>query len=277
MGTSKSNSGLRPNTPLLPDYAPPLEPLDSPKDGDKPTDDSKVENDEPLVGNWSNAKSALTSVVKANNQSARKKRISRAARDYIAGSGGSGSIRKSAIGGRAVGRNLGRVLYSVIATGVSTAFQQEGIDDLRGQSTEIAFARLAKQLSSKGGTVEETIANIAVVEALAYVYEEFDLATNDLTSLNSLTDGQAKEVMQVYVNTYIFERWLHELGVKIEQSDLSELQVVQLEDEIRDFVKESVKLKFDDLNLKSIDFNQGEGKKIIDEIFGQAYKMIESL
>jgi hypothetical protein len=275
MGTSKSNSGLRPNTPLLPDYAPPPEPLGPPKDEENPKEKPKTNEEEPQFGNWSNAKSALTSVVKAGSSAARKTKISGAARNYVAGSGGSAAIRKSAIGGRAVGRNLGRVLFSIITSGASSAFEQEGLGDLTGQSTEVAFAKLAKQLSSRGGTVEETIANIAVVEALAYIYDEFDLATNDLSKLDSLTESQAKEVIQVYVTTYIFERWLHELGVKIENTDLSELQVVQLESEIKDFIMESVKLKFDNLNLKSIDFNQGEGKRAIDEIFNQAYKMIE--
>jgi predicted regulator of amino acid metabolism with ACT domain len=274
MGTSKSNSGLRPNTPLLPDYAPAPEP-DDPKKNEK--DKQKNGEDQPLVGDWANAKAALTAATKAANKSIRKGRLGRAAKDYVSGSGGSAALRGSSIAGRAVGRNLGRLLFSVVAQGIESTLKQEGVEDLRGQSTEIVFAKLARQLSAKGGTVEETIANIAIVEALAYIYDEFDLAANHLVSLNSLTEEQAKEVIHVYITSYIFERWLHELGTKIENSALNELQVVQLEEEIRDFITESVKLRFDGIMPKAIDFNGDPGKKIIDEIFNQAYQMIESL
>jgi hypothetical protein len=274
MGTSKSNTGLRRNIPLLPDYAPPPEQDESEENNKNP---QKPEDDHPAVGNWANAKAALTSATKDGNKTARRGKIARAAKDYVSGSGGASAIRNSSIGGRAVGSKLGRVLFTVIADGIGTALQQQGISDVSGQSTDVVFAQLARQLSSQGGTVEETIANIAVVEALSYIYEEFDLVNKDLVTLDSLTEQQAKDVIQVYVTVYIFERWLHELGTKIENSDLNESQIVELEEEIHDFIRESVKLRFDDIKPSVVDFNRGQEKKIIDEIFKQAYQMIESI
>jgi len=271
MGTSKSNSGLRRNTPLLPDYAPPPNSDDSPR----PPDDEADGDTEPTSGDWSNAKAALTAVTKANSGGDRRKRMTAAARTYVSGSGGSRRLQQSSIGGRQVGRNLGRILFTITSNGVDSALAEEGLSNLIGQRTEIVFAMLANQLSSNGGTVEETIANIAVVEALSFLYEEFNLDSNDLTTLDSLTEDQANEVIQVYISTYIFERWIHELGRKIEDSELSESQVVELEDEIREFIQQSVKLNFRDVPLKSMKFDRGNDKKTIDEIFKQAYKMLE--
>lgn len=270
MGTSKSNSGLSPNMPLLPDYAPPPDPIDLP-----PPEDNPNNEDEVATGDWSNAKAALTAVTKASSSSSRARKLATASRSYVAGSGGAKRMRQSSIGGRMVGRNLGRVLFAIKTSGANSAFGEEGVDNLTGQTTEVVFAKLAQQLSSKGGTVEETIANIALVEALSHLYAQFDLTTNNLATLDSLTEDQAKEVIQVYVSTYIFERWIHELGIKIETSSLSELQIVELEDEVREFVRESVKLKFNDAPLKSLKFDRGHDKKAIDEIFNQAYKMLE--
>lgn len=272
MGTSKSSSGLRPRMPLLPPYAPPPDPNDQP-----PPENNPDGEEAQVTGNWSNAKASLTAVAKSGKGDARGKKLAGAARNYVSGSGGARKMRQSAIGGRLVGRNLGRVLFAIMAGGNDQAFKEEGLDNLTGQPAEVVFAKLAKQLSSQGGTVEETIANIAVVEALAYLYDQFDLGNNDLTTLDSLTEDQAREVIQVYVSAYIFERWIHELGIKIENSDLSEAQIVDLENEIRDFIQESVKLNFEDAPLSSLKFDRGRDKKAIDEIFNQAYKMLEDL
>lgn len=273
MGTSKSNSGLRPNLTLLPDYAPPPDQNDYP-----PTEDeSKEGKKDPITGDWSNAKAALTAVTKASGGNVTRQKLKSAARQYISGSGGARKMRQSAIGGRLVGRNLGRVLFAITSNGVDSAFADEGIDNLAGQSAEVIFAKLAQQLSSQGGTVEETIANVAIAEALEYLYIQFELDTKNFSSLDALTENQAREVIQVYVSSYIFERWIHELGIKIERSDLSERQIVDLEDDIREFIRESVKLNFGEKPLQSLKFNRKDDKKAIDEIFNQAYKMLEDL
>lgn len=271
MGTSKSNSGLSPKMSLLPDYAPPPDP----NEPLPPQEEDNLDGEHPVTGDWSNAKAALTAVTKADNSRSRTSKLSTAVRSYVSGSGGAKRLRQSSIGGRQVGRSLGRVLFAITSGGVISTFEGEGVENLTGQPTEIVFAKLAKQLSSKGGTVEETIANIALVEALSYLYEQFNLTTNDLTTLDSLTEDQAKEVIQVYVSSYIFERWINELGIKIENSSLSEMQIVELEDEVREFIHESVKLNFNDAKLHSLRFDNGGDKKAIDEIFNQAYKMLE--
>ncbi len=295
MGTSKSNPGIRP-TPLLPSWAPsPPESDENPPDSDDQAQDSDNQSDDdgneqgessqngntPEVnptGDWSGAKRRMTNFARSSDSRARGRALRGAAKAYVRGSGGSRTAAKSAIHGKAVGVRLGGVLSGISSEGVGGTFEKLGLGSLDNLSVEAAFNKLAQHLCSNGATIEESVANVAAITALSQLYEDFDLENNNLDNLDSLSADQVNEIIQCYVSAYIYERWLHELGASIEgKEDISTSNVVSLEEEVKEFVTSSISLEFGDADLTQVDFEQGEGRDILENIFQQAYEQIETL
>ncbi len=272
MGTSSSNYGPSANTPLLPDWN---ENDSDENQGNNDSDENQQENnnEQPLTGNWSGARRSLGNF----SNSPIRSNFNRAISSYVRASGGAKSISKSSHFGKISAGKVITFLNGINQNGFEQAAQSLGIGELQDKSVEQVFNLLADSLSSSGGTDEETIARNAVIEALSKIYEDFDLDNNSLDSLNELSPEQSSQYLGYYINSYIYERWLHELGVKMEEKDISSTNIVNAERLAYDFIQSAVNLKFDDYNLSTANYNTTLGKQIIDEVFVQAYTIIEEL
>lgn len=278
MGTSSSNDGPKGNTPLLPDWIDNENDDNSvnPNDGNNNTENQNQNNQNtviPLTGTWSGAKRSLGGFSK--NPS--KVNFKRAAKAYVKASGGARNIANSARHGKIVAGQFISFLNDIRNDGLNKTYEKFGFGKISGDSVEQVFNNLAEVLSSGGGTDEETIARNAVIEALAKIYEDFDLGNNSIESLDNLTVEQTETYLEYYLTSYIYERWLQELGIKIEEKDINPADVVKAEKNAFDFIQSSVNLKFDDYNLTTFDYRSDTGKAIMDEIFIQAYSLIEAL
>lgn len=273
MGTSSSNYGPSKNTPLLPDW----NENDSGKNQDDNANSESTQNndngDAPFSGNWSGARRSLGNF--STNPS--RTNFNRAARSYVKASGGAKNVAKSAHYGKVSAGKVVAFLNGIRQSGIGGTSDNLGIGNIQEQSIEQIFNKLADSLSSSGGTDEETIARNAVVEALGKIYEDFDLENNSLDSLNQITEEQSSQYLEYYISAYIYERWLHELGVKMEQKDISSSEIINAERIAYDFIQSSVNLNIDEYNISTFDYNSTVGKGIIDDVFVQAYTIIEEL
>lgn len=270
MGTSSSNNGPSGPIPLLPDW--------NENDSDQNQDnndnsESGKKNVVPLTSNWSGAKRSLGNFSKNPTRT----NFNRAARSYVKASGGSRNVAQSAHYGKVSAGKVVTFLNDVRQAGIGGVSDSLGLGDIQEQSVEQIFNKLADSLSSSGGTDEETLARNAVIEALGKIYEDFDLENNSLESLNQVTEEQSQQYLEYYISAYVYERWLHELGVKMEEKEISSSQIVNAEKIAYDFIQSSVNLKLDDYNLSAFDYSTPLGKAIVDEVFIQAYTIIEEL
>jgi hypothetical protein len=64
-----------------------------------------------------------------------------------------------------------------------------------------------------------------------------------------------------------FEKWVYEAGLALERNDLSESEAIDLENDMRVFVTGEVKSGLEKVNILTLDFTEGEGHKVIEEIF----------
>lgn len=280
MGTSSSNYGPGNSMPMLPDWSDD-DLADKPNDqeeqpssnGNDTNGQDAVTSTKPTSGNWSGAKRSLGSFARNPTQSNFRK----AARSYVKASGGSRVLAKSAIHGKIVAGNFLSFFGGVRQEGFEATFDKLGIGEFSSQSVEQIFNKLAEKLSSGGGTDEETIARNAVIEALEKLYEDFDFENNQPDVLDSLTEDQSKLYIEYYIVSYIYERWLHELGLKIEDKDINPSAVVKAEKLAYDFIQSAIDLKFDKIDITKIDLTTNEGKLLIEEIFNQAYSILEAL
>jgi hypothetical protein len=283
MGTSKSNRGPGPGTNLLPDWAQSGEPQ-APEDGSNPDEgnnDSPQNNQntdqiiEPKTkpvkitsGDWSSSRRSLTSFAKNPSNP----RIKRAIKSYISSNRGSKNLAKSAISGKQVLSNYIGVLSSISSHGLKQTFENYGLGDITGLSIEMVFNRLASLLKPEGNTDEEAVTQSALVDSLSLLYDSKSIEENGIEALDKLSQEDIRESVKYYMASYIFERWIHVLGIKLEELDISPSRVIDLENMAKDFIKSSV-----DLEIDNQDFNSKIDRKLIDDIFDDAYILLEDL
>ncbi len=76
------------------------------------------------------------------------------------------------------------------------------------------------------------------------------------------------------VASYIYNRWLGDLGVKIEEKAISPQEAVRVERRMKDFIRDAVKLDLQRKDPLKIDWRGTEGKDLINRIYNDAYAVV---
>lgn len=283
MGTSKSNSGPKNNTPLLPPWAP--EPPEALPQLDPSTDDNidqngqengeqeSKEKPQSKITGLPSARRDLTNYIKNRNPQNFKK----ASRSYVRSFGGGKRASKTAISGKSSGARFSGFLSGVANQGIDRTLESYGLSDCIGKSADYVLTKIADLIAPSGATNEEAAAREAIIESLSYLHDHFELHDKDIAELDSISKLDFEFVIKEYVSSYIFNRWLHELGLKFEEKSASTRELIETENEAREYIKEAVKLDFSKIDLLKIDFNSGQGRALMEKIFDEAYIFIETL
>ena len=274
MGTSKSNTGPGNNTPLLPPWATdPILPEDEKEKDQKEAEQSNSEKLDPNYGSFSSARRNITKYI--NNRSS--KNFRNAASSYVKSYGGGRRASRTAISGKASGGRLSGFLSGIANQGIERTLERFGLSDCLGKSAEYTLTKIADLVSPSGATNEDAAAREAIIDAMSFVYDNFELNDKDITELDSISKSDFELVIKEYVSSYIFNRWLHELGLKFEEKAASTSELIEIEKEAKEYIREAVKLDLGKIDLLKVDFNSGNGKRIMNKIFDVAYILIESL
>lgn len=280
MGTSASNNGPKRNTSLLPSWA-----LDLNGDSDENINQNDRNENSPhenepqtaensntatITGNWAAAKGALSRYAKGTNGSSLRK----ASRSYVKTLGGSSKATKSAVKGVVTGGVFLSFVGEISRNGFIKTLEQFGLSDCIGKSSEEILARIADRIAPIGSTNDEAIARNAILETLDFLYEKLLAEGQELDSLESLNEQTMKDSVCEYISTYIFNKWLYEVGLAVEKNELTEKEAIGLEKEIKDFVRDETKSALKEKNILTFNVSDGDGKRIIENIFELAYSTI---
>lgn len=279
MGTSASNNGPKKNSSLLPSWA--TEPNGNSSDGEnqnngneKTPENGSETSENPIspssTGNWGAAKGALSRYIKGTNGSSLRK----ASRRYVKTLGGASKATKAAAKGVATGGAFFNFVSGVSNNGFAKTLEQFGLSDCIGKSSEEVLARIADKIAPIGSTNDEAIARDAILETLDFLYEKLLDEGKSLDALESLDEKTMKDSVVEYISTYIFKKWLYEVGLAIEKNELSEKEAIGLEKEIKEFVRDETILALKDKNILTINPTDGDSKRIIENIFELAYSTI---
>jgi hypothetical protein len=284
MGTSSSGSGPKGRTPLLPSWASVGGDVPYMKDdqnqetdsseGDEVSDgeqaDNGLKND--YADTLATAKGAIKRVVNGRNGATFKK----AARVYVKRTGGyKKATIASGAGISAGGKYLG-FFGGVASSGIEQTLRAYGLADCIGRSTDEVLTKIANKIAPIGATNDEAIARSAVLVAFDKLCEKLLDKDRDITALDQLNEETLKETVIEFVSAYIFKKWVYEAGLALERNDLSEAEAIELEGEMKDFVVGEVRSSLGKMDIKALDINEGEGKKVIQEIFDLAYSTLET-
>ena len=298
MGTSASNSGPSGKTPLLPAWAQgaptPSEPTPPPVnvpavDGDPPTDapppaddgpDQSVESpgSSPITplspaggGSWTLARRAMTSFTKKGGGGGRL-RVS--GQRYVAAKGGATRSAQSATAGRSATSRLGSFLADIASRGFEEAARVVGLAGLVGQKASVVLATVINAIAPPGTTNDEAVARRATSETLREMFEKHGVEQSGVEALNAMKPDDISETIEVSVAAYVYQRWLFDLSLKIQEHAVSESEAIKLERDVKVFVKGLVKLKLDGNQALHLDWKGTEGTRFVREIYEAAYRLL---
>tara|TARA_R110000764_G_scaffold238612_1_gene336033 strand:+ start:2363 stop:3199 length:837 start_codon:yes stop_codon:yes gene_type:complete len=277
MGTSASGTGPKGKTPLLPSWATDSDNApETDEENNQQSDDTSNETVDSKpetvpTQKLSGTKSILTRISNGGGGSSFKT----FAKSYIKSSGGSRAATKSSIAGINVGRNYLGFLSGVSKEGFNETLQKYDLSDCIGKSSEEVIAKIADRIAPTGSTNDEAIARAAIMIAFDRLYEKILDSGRDIESLDSIDSETLSDTVVEFVSAYIFKKWVYEAGIALERNDLSESEAIKLENEMRFFIRDEVKNGFKKADISKIDLAQGEGKKIIEDIFELAYSTLE--
>jgi hypothetical protein len=225
------------------------------------------------TGNWADAKGSFTRYAK----NTRGANVRKAAKSYVRTFGGARGATKSASKGVSTGRGLVSFLGSVSAHGGSftQTITELGLSNYIGRSPEETLAKIADTIAPIGTTNDEAIARDAVISTLDQLYSRILEQEGDITALERLTPDMIKEVVIDYVSNYIFKKWIYELGLAIEKNAVTEKEAIEMEADMKVFIKAEVNLGLKDRSISEFNLSGQTNQQLIEEIFQIAYSTLE--
>ena len=157
-----------------------------------------------------------------------------------------------------------------------SALERIGLGGIVGQSAELVMAAIANALAPDGSSLETSVARKATTEVLETLYDRYVSDDNDISALEQMDSEDVRKAIEESVASYVFDRWLQELGLSIENGAISEHDAVRLERELKAYVRENVRLTLRDLDPPSVDWSGQQGRRIVDRPFQDAYSMLEA-
>lgn len=269
MGTSKSHSGSSDTVPAIPDWASAGGEAEgaAPPDGDGPEAPGVT-----APGAWRKAKSSLT---RATGVGAGAGALRQAGRDYVRALGGSRGATRSASSGRSAGTALGAFLSDVSSQGLRPALANLGLAHLVGRDVHTVLLAVGNAVSPEGASREAAAARRAALEALRELGQQIEADGKDLESLDAVSPELLRATVEAFIAAYVYERWLAELGLRIEKKATTEAQAVRLEREVKAFVKSLVKLDFREVDVARFDWKGVAGRNLVERLLGEAYGLLE--
>jgi len=113
-----------------------------------------------------------------------------------------------------------------------------------------------------------------MIETLNMVFEEYDVGADGVTALDRMDSAALGEVIRLSVVNYVNARMQQELANRIERGTLPESEANRLMDEVRDFITEIVKLDFGGMDLVSLDWDGPQGRRFVDDVYEEAYRLL---
>ncbi len=306
MGTSSSFGGPGDTTPLLPAWA--LEPLatapppapppapeppaadgqapaapdgDPPPSGDGPPLPTAPQPVTPQLtvalprrpsAPWRAAKRRMGRVASGGGRGA----IAAAARSYVRAKGGARQAARSARASRAAVAGFGGFLADAARRGLGEALRRLG-GLVLGKDAEAAFAAIVDAVAPAGALPEEAAARKGIVEALWQLYDKLSLQDGGWEKLEAVDAGTVSAALETAVVECVYARWIQEVGIALERKAPTPGEARRRERDVKQYVRESVRLDFAGKDVLAIDWAGTEGRKFVESKFVEAYAIFEGL
>jgi len=207
---------------------------------------------------WSDAKRAVTSMVKNNFES---DSIGRAVGRYNQASRqGGGSSRQqilSAGGSKAIS------FFSIAKVqGFEKALENAGLNNLIGKSNEEIYSGLLDYFVGNGSTLDDSIVRDSMAELLKELFLDI---SDDKNFGDIINDLDMNQFIKNLITKFIQKDFIMNFSEKIEAKCKNIEEYINAEKKIKDFIRVKIDTKYSVDDLSKIDWQGQQGKKFIND------------
>lgn len=288
MGTSKSSDGPTGSNPLLPPWAPDLDPEPEPDNAEEGDPDEGGDGEDDATspdappprftdppawrGLFGQTKRLASSGATGGSARTHARSI---ARKYVSTRGGARQAAQGSVAGRSTGPRIGRFLSDVAQYGVDQALRNLRLDDYIGGSADDLLTGLAERLLPPPNSPDEAAANKAGLEAFYDLLQQYDALDGGLDALDALDADGIQHALEHFIARYIAADLLSRLSQRVEDGSSTFERCDEILGEIRSVIIETVRLDLKGRDVLAIDWNGPEGRQFIDRQLLNAYSLLE--
>jgi hypothetical protein len=238
-------------------------------DDNNSPDELNDESPQGIPFRWQDAKGAMTRYVKGTSTD-KGMVMSR----FVGASGGSKQLTLSSWSGKLAAINLGRLIQDFRENGVENTLQSLKIDYV-GKSAKIVLSELVNLISVDTNSKEDIAARGASNEAISILYNIIVENEGDIESLRRIDEDTFNKVTEVFISEYIFRRMMSDLQSRFEKYETNPKEAVKKEQELKDYIKVKVELRFRELKPQNKDYHSNAITKEINDLFYNCFKAFE--
>lgn len=229
---------------------------------EKDSEDNNTEQE--YTVEWSNAKTFMSKVA-----SGRSSNIKGAISKYVKAYGGARSASKNAVGGIKTTINLGNFVKSISEQGLKETLDAYKID-YKDKSTKEILNELVNILAPSPSTKEDAISRKALIITMEVLYELIEKENLEIEAIEKL---DVNIIIPTYIEVYIYQKLINDLGSRIESNSKSAADAVALEKDIKEYIHSKIEIVFKGKEMKDYKFSTKE----ILSLYNQCYTVMEDL
>ena len=287
MGTSKSFGGPTGSNPLLPPWAPPLDPGPETEDGNADGDNAGEEEGnggqnthappltEPPQWRGVLAQARRLASGGATGDSARTRARS-AVKKYVRNRGGARTAAQGSVAARSTGPRIGRFLSDVARYGVEQALQNLNLSDYVGRSAGDLLNGLADALLPRPNSPDDAAANHAGLQAFYDLLQQYDAHEQGIDALDALDVEGVRHALEHFIARYITASSISTLSQRVEDGSSTADRCDEILREVRSVIVEVVRWDLSGRDVLEIDWSGPEGSQLIDRQLLHAYELLEA-
>ncbi len=264
MGTSSMYSGYSngnsQGNPLLPNDFDENENNNDENADEQPQQENKI-SDKNV--SWQTAKTSMSKIASG------KSTVNKALSNYVKAYGGAKSATKTAKSGIATVISIGQFINNVSSDGFRETLEKYKID-FTDKSAKDVLSDLINYLAPSPITKEESIARKALIVTMELLYELLEKENLEIDLINSKT---LNFIVPKYIECYLYERIINDLGSRIETASLNSAQAIKIEEEIKEYINAKVDIAFKGKDFEKMSFTKNE----VESLYNQCYTIMENM
>ncbi len=263
-----------PNSPDTPEKQ-----LDDKPNGEKKPSQDPIENspviesasNSPQYSFWRQAKNSMSRYASGNGGRDGKKN---AVANYVKGYGGSRNAAKTAKSAIRTTISIGDFFGSVSKNGISQVLKDYNIPT-EGRKPKEILNDIVNILAPTPDLNEDSVARKALINTMSVIYEKFDDEKQDISLLETLNPDISKMLITKYIETFIYERLINDVGSRIEKKAENSAAAAKIEKELKEYIETKVSTTLKDKALSLINSQTQKVHVLVEGLYQQCYKVLE--
>jgi hypothetical protein len=244
-------------------------PSQEPKEDNSPSQESSPS--QPQHNTWQQAKSSMSRYASGKSG---KNGKTRAVADYVKGHGGAGNAARSAKSAIRTTIKIGDFFGGISKKGIKQVLNEYKIQFEERKPKEI-LNDIVNVLAPVPDSIDNAVARKALINTMSVIYEQFEDEKKDISSLDSLDSNISELLITKYIETYIYERLINEVGSRIEKKSENCSAAAKIEKEIHEYIETKVSTTLKDKPLSMINSQTNNVHNLVEGLYKQCYKVLE--